>query len=527
LLPSDLLRVRVRGGEIKPVYATIASPNLQLARELVEIFATCVGRKKGVLLDEVREREGIGFDYRFVRGLSTLLERRSVFETHSTLDPTRARRLVFEEAGRRGALSHEARERVLAKVAKESGITAGELSEDLWSDLDEELILKEFKTTEPDELLKHYNLSLTQTLLFKSTALEFTARSNWKRIFRMIKYLGLMYTAECDGQAFRVAVDGPLSAFKLTERYGTSLARLLPTIVASDGWTVKADIVRARNGSKRIYRLNLDQATVGFLIAPEEPIKREPGGAFDSSVEESFSRRFQSLGLGWKLTREPEPLIAGRHVMIPDFGFEKNGMKTFLEVVGFWTPSYLDRKLKKLAQLEGVDMLVAVNRGLACSKLKRLHIGVNLFLYDRDVPLQPVVNHLRYREEKELASQVKAIAQKEIEFDKPVVDLGEESRKLGTSEEALTKVLQQKGVKGYTLIGETLVADAKLVEIKRRIKDLPHLHLPTVIRIIEAEGVRNPYKVLEAMGYVVRWRGLDIERAEIQEENHDQSIENT
>jgi predicted nuclease of restriction endonuclease-like RecB superfamily len=28
--------------------------------------------------------------------------------------------------------------------------------------------------------------------------------------------------------------------------------------------------------------------------------------------------------------------------MIPDFLFEKDGLKVYLEVVGLWTPEYLD-----------------------------------------------------------------------------------------------------------------------------------------------------------------------------------------
>jgi len=37
-------------------------------------------------------------------------------------------------------------------------------------------------------------------------------------------------------------------------------------------------------------------------------------------------------------------------VFIPDFGFEKNGVKAYLEVVGFWTDEYLQKKLGKLRE---------------------------------------------------------------------------------------------------------------------------------------------------------------------------------
>jgi len=38
--------------------------------------------------------------------------------------------------------------------------------------------------------------------------------------------------------------------------------------------------------------------------------------------------------------------------MIPDFSFEKEGMKAYLEVVGFWTENYLTRKIQKLDDID-------------------------------------------------------------------------------------------------------------------------------------------------------------------------------
>ena len=45
-------------------------------------------------------------------------------------------------------------------------------------------------------------------------------------------------------------------------------------------------------------------------------------------------------------------------MLIPDFGFEKEGLKVYLEVVGFWTPDYLERKIRKLSSIAGVDMII-------------------------------------------------------------------------------------------------------------------------------------------------------------------------
>jgi predicted nuclease of restriction endonuclease-like RecB superfamily len=57
-----------------------------------------------------------------------------------------------------------------------------------------------------------------------------------------------------------------------------------------------------------------------------------------------------SYGTGWTLRREPEPLIAGTHVMMADLAFERDGMRVYLEVVGFWTPEYLEMVKVKISR---------------------------------------------------------------------------------------------------------------------------------------------------------------------------------
>src|SRR5919206_3532237 len=58
------------------------------------------------------------------------------------------------------------------------------------------------------------------------------------------------------------SIDGPLSIFKLTDRYGTAIAKLLPSIIVSRNWSLKALIVRKTDTmGKKIYE---------FIISSEE-----------------------------------------------------------------------------------------------------------------------------------------------------------------------------------------------------------------------------------------------------------------
>lgn len=90
MLPSDLLRVRVQRGRIYPIYAQIDSECLRLTEEILRVFTNSVGKKKGELEEKLKAFEDSGFDYRLVRGISTLLERRCVFEADSPANPKNA-----------------------------------------------------------------------------------------------------------------------------------------------------------------------------------------------------------------------------------------------------------------------------------------------------------------------------------------------------------------------------------------------------------------------------------------------------
>jgi predicted nuclease of restriction endonuclease-like RecB superfamily len=71
-------------------------------------------------------------------------------------------------------------------------------------------------------------------------------------------------------------------------------------------------------GNPHLYQFRLSQKKHGQLFSerPEETVE------FDSALEESFYGSFAGLNTGWAISREPEPLIAGKWLYIPDFLLE-------------------------------------------------------------------------------------------------------------------------------------------------------------------------------------------------------------
>lgn len=503
-----------RKGEILPRYAKLSADNLEAANGLIEAYKGHVGEKKKVLKALVADLENRGFEYRFVRGLALLLDRRGAFTCDSKVNPVDLRRKIFQTTERVGLPTTSEKRRIIVDtVASEMALTTESIEAYLYADLDDELILEKFDPPSASELLEQYNLSLTQTLLFDATEVSFTVSGNWQRLFYSVKKLGLIYEVFRDN-GFWVKIDGPASLFKLTRRYGISIAKLLPRIVANPEWAVSAKIlwrytneicnfkIESRKHSSLLKKLDLPLVT------------------YDSAAEKSFSSQFQAVQSGWTLKREPEPVPAGNQVMIPDFSIERAGVKVYLEIVGFWTEEYLLRKIEKLKRVEA-KMLLLVDEALACEKLAALEKRPQLSLiYYRDkIPLASILRYLETAFEGVKATQVKFLENLSVKFSEPVVAYDEFAARIGISAEAVKMVLTVNPPSGYVALPSILVNKEKLAQIdtqiRERLQQSGKLSLTEATRVIEAEGVNDASNALATLGYKITWRGINSEQAEV------------
>ena len=514
LLPSNLLVARRRGDKFIPGYVELGGNSLELARQLIKLYSESLDQKKGELDKQASELEGGDSDYRFVRGLATLLDRRCLMETRASVNPIDVRRRLFQVSSETGLpASKEDRSAIIARVAEEAGLDVKAVEEAFYADLDDEMILASFDAPDPVNLLREYNLGLTQTLLFNASEMSFTASGNWQRIFRQIKLLGLIYTVTRKNEDYWVKIDGSTSLFKLIRRYGTSMAKLLPQITTSDSWRIQAKVVGPNR--KNLLNLELDSSKHGNYI--REAIDEEER-VFDSRVEKDFALRFDSLGTGWKLTREPGPLPVGNHVMLPDFLFEHGGLRVYLEVVGFWTPEYLVNKLRKLEAVRDVDLIVAVDRRLACKIPSKKLEHLNLVYYKNKIPLKPILTHLQERKKMLTDRESEGIVGTKLKLSSPVVAIEEVAGLLGVSADSVRVVIESFSVPGYLRLGDFFVEKSFLDTVDTALRDRlasGRLSFAQAGKLIESLGGKNQSSILERLGYRIIWRGIDPSRAEI------------
>ena len=226
--------------------------------------------------------------------------------------------------------------------------------------------------------------------------------------------------------------------------------------------------------------------------------------SFDSGVEADFAARFGSLGLDWDLAREPEPLAVagGARVMIPDFAFDyaHADFRIFFEIMGFWTPEYVEKKLGQLADVEDVELVVAVDESLGVGEevAARDHRAIP---YSGSVRVKDVVDVLR-EYETGLVDRAAASLPAELVPDADAVSLSAVAADRGVSEDALADVAFPE----HERVGRTLVRPAVLDELRAEIE--PGMSLSDAEAAFEARGVDDASAALSALGYRVEWEGL-------------------
>ncbi len=243
---------------------------------------------------------------------------------------------------------------VKSQIAARLGRSWDEIDRELFADVIEFHRLKKFDGY-PDgrSLLARYNVAQVQAALFDAVSMTVWASDDFKTILRYAKLARLMHTIRRTGpDRFVFHFDGPASILRETRRYGAAMAKFLPALVACQGWRMHA-VIRTRYGRSAALELSPADRLNSHLPPPEE---------FDSDIEAALAAKWGAEKRdGWSLHREAEILHAGQKVFIPDFVLRHDdGRHVVMEIIGYWTPEYLEAKLQTLHTFRSSRVLLAV-----------------------------------------------------------------------------------------------------------------------------------------------------------------------
>jgi predicted nuclease of restriction endonuclease-like RecB superfamily len=356
LLPDDLLPLRIRDGHA--IVGYLGDGDQIWLRALIEEFERYSGRPERELRERLSEPLPMPSPFLQRRVAIAVLSRLWRSRVRAALPPREARRAVFDERAATAASGPE----VLAHVSQRLGIAAGAVAAALFADLPgERIVVSPQAIPNPTDAIRRINLMLAQAVLFRATSVRVRAEGGVRPLVRLAKLRGLICAVSIPTgeSAPRLELSGPYALFRRTLLYGRALAAIVPPLVASGRFSLSATCV-------------LRGQALDFALATGDPVSApEQGRHFDSHLEERFVRDFRKAAPEWDVIREPEPLRAGAGLIFPDFLLRHRGdpsRRFLVEIVGFWTREYLEKKFAALRKATAENLIICVDEERGCSE---------------------------------------------------------------------------------------------------------------------------------------------------------------
>ena len=392
MLTADLAQSWQRGGRTGPRYLeTEDSAYQQEAADLIGIFKEHEGHRRAELEEALQEYVGVGTDYRVLRGLIKLLMDRCTFETSCGADPVEIRRVLFLKARSVHPVvdNETVRAEVAAEVARELGCAPDVVIEGLYADLPENQKLMEFENPGARELLDRYNVAQAQALLYRCVEMRLFVEpqdvAGYRELFGAIKAYRLIHTIKgTAATGYEVRLDGPVSMFHRSQKYGVQMAVFLPALLTCRGWRMRAEIVSKTSG-RAFFEMNSNQNQLRshYLSAP----------GYENPVLEKLETAWERSDTSWSLEPSSEVIDLGESAFIPDFIIRHpDGRQVYLEVLGFWTPPHLKARMEEFEHGRVHNFIIAAWDELRGSREPPAKLPPNVIVFKRG--LDPVVVEL-------------------------------------------------------------------------------------------------------------------------------------
>jgi uncharacterized protein len=373
MLTGNMIRVKLARERVVPLYIDREAGRwLEAAESLLLLFREGLGITRGEIESEIDALFGGGGKATQVyRGLAKILEDRAEFEVVADVPPDVIREKVFTAAAdyRRQMRSSGTgpghrevfrRDEILSTVAQELNIAPDALETSLFADLRDENRLLSFDDMKAQWLIDRYNVGLAQAVLLRSVLVKVEVRNErparYRQLFRRLKFHRLLYRVEGsmrDGYIFQI--DGPLNLFSATTKYGLQVAQFLPALLHCIDFRLEAEL---RWGPKREPR--------SFLLEPRDGLVSHQAdtGTYTPAELKAFVDRFRQVAPAWEISDCTDVLELGREgVWVPDYRLvhAASGIDVFVEVLGFWKRSSLERLTRLLPRYGPPRFVLAIS----------------------------------------------------------------------------------------------------------------------------------------------------------------------
>jgi predicted nuclease of restriction endonuclease-like RecB superfamily len=360
MLSGKLVRVRHSRNRLIPSYIDPDQETwVGAAERLLELFRSLTGSTRQEMEEEIQDSIGDQPTQLVHQGLAKLLEDRCEFEVDSTIAPDTLREAVFLAAAAQRKAAPLNRAQVLEEIARNLSITAEQAEQGLFADLKAEQRIIRFDDLTAEQLLNRYNVALAQAILLRSTGVTVNifgeTPARYRQLARSIKFHRLICEIRSNGpESYTLKLDGPLSLFSSTQKYGLQLALFLPTIVQCKRFDLSATVRWGTQRKETQFALNASDGLRSHL--PDY-------GDYTPKDLLLFAELFREKAANWAISSDPALVPLENGFWTPDYELTHlpSGGKVLLEILGFWRKTDVEKHYRRLQAEVKAPFMLAVS----------------------------------------------------------------------------------------------------------------------------------------------------------------------
>jgi uncharacterized protein len=185
--------------------------------------------------------------------------------------------------------------------------------------------------------------------------------------------------------SYALRLDGPLSLFSSTQKYGLQLALFLPSLLHCKAFELRAEV-----------RWGAEKKEKSFELSGTDGLRSHypDFGQFTPAEFEIFAENFRAKTDEWTLNNEPRPMaLGGESVWVPDFQIThiKTGRELFLELFGFWRKGDIEQHYRKLREHLAGKFLLVVSEAMRTDETDDATFGDEVIRYKRTPSAEEVL----------------------------------------------------------------------------------------------------------------------------------------
>lgn len=272
-------------------------------------------------------------------------------------------------------------------AAKTLAVTTDALERLLWSDLPRERPIELARGRPAErEIAAHANLVLLQQAVRRAHAVTVRVWGDAAPLLRAANARGLLASPWIGNEGETVVeIIGPLALCHRTAVYGRAISGLVPLLAACERFELTVGIhsqygpYEARTGSPLLLpapALHLGAPTTAAARLAREIVRVTSD---DEEVNDA------------SVTLAPPARVVGGVVACPDLAVDFEGKRWLVELVGFWTSAYLERKLRGYGK---ANVILCIDESRACADEAP---PSEVLTYRRKINAEAVVARMRER----------------------------------------------------------------------------------------------------------------------------------